>query len=113
MKKENCYKKILLYIKISETTYYWRNKETILNRAKNYYKNNKEVLRERAKNKCRKLSEKEKNIKTEHGKNRYMSEEKKLKLKEYQKNIGKLKSLNLLINIFYRFNNVCYALVMH
>ena len=36
---------------MSGTTYYQRNKEVILNRAKDYYKNNKEVLRERAKNK--------------------------------------------------------------
>ena len=32
---------------MSETTYYQRNKETILNRAKEY-ENNKEVLREKA-----------------------------------------------------------------
>ena len=28
------------------TTYYTRNKEAILNRAKEYHKNNKEVLKE-------------------------------------------------------------------
>ena len=33
---------------MSGSTYYQRNKEVILNRAKDYYKNNKEVLRERA-----------------------------------------------------------------
>ena len=38
---------------MSEATYYQRNRETILNRAKDYYENNKEVLRERAKNKYR------------------------------------------------------------
>ena len=32
---------------MSETTYYQRNKEVILNRAKDYYGNNKELLRER------------------------------------------------------------------
>ena len=32
---------------MSETTYYQRNKEVILNRAKDYYENNKELLRER------------------------------------------------------------------
>ena len=32
---------------MSETTYYQRNREVILNRAKDYYKNNKELLRER------------------------------------------------------------------
>ena len=49
---------------MSEITYYQRNKDIILNRAKEYYKNNKELLRERAKNKYRSLSEHEKDIKT-------------------------------------------------
>ena len=66
---------------MSETTYYQRNREVILNKAKDYYKNNKELLRERerAKNKYRELSEEGKNIKREYGKNRYhnMSEENK------------------------------------
>ena len=31
---------------MSETTYYQRNREVILNRAKDYYENNKEELRE-------------------------------------------------------------------
>ena len=34
---------------MSGTTYYQRNREVILNRAKDYYENNKELLRERAK----------------------------------------------------------------
>ena len=34
---------------MSETTYYERNRDVILNRAKDYYENNKELLRERAK----------------------------------------------------------------
>ena len=45
---------------MSETTYYQRNREVILNRAKDYYENNKELLREKAKNKYRELSEEEK-----------------------------------------------------
>ena len=45
---------------MSETTYYQRNREVILNKAKDYYENNKELLRERAKNKYRELSEVEK-----------------------------------------------------
>ena len=45
---------------MSETTYYKKNKEVILNRAKDYYENNKELLRERIKNKYRELSEEEK-----------------------------------------------------
>ena len=32
---------------MSEATYYQRNKEVILNRAKDYYENNKELSRER------------------------------------------------------------------
>ena len=36
---------------MSETTYYGRNRDDILYRAKDYYKNNKELLTERSKNK--------------------------------------------------------------
>ena len=32
---------------MSETTYYQRNGEVILNRAKDYYENKKELLKER------------------------------------------------------------------
>ena len=53
---------------MSETTYYQRNREVILNRVKDYFENNKELLRERAKNKYREFSEEEKNIKSEYGK---------------------------------------------
>ena len=45
---------------MSETTYYQRNREVMLNRANKYYKNNKEILRGKAKNKYRELSEEEK-----------------------------------------------------
>ena len=44
-------------------SYYQKNREVILNRARDYYENSKELLRERAKNKYRELSEEEKNIK--------------------------------------------------
>ena len=72
---------------MSETTYYQRKRETILNRAKDYYENNKEVLREiTKKNKYKGLSEKKKNIKRQCGRNRYnMPEEEKQTLKDYQK----------------------------
>ena len=53
---------------MSGATYYQRNREVILNRAKDYYEKNKELLRERAKNRYRELSEEEKNIKREYGK---------------------------------------------
>ena len=70
------------YIKMDNTTYYQRNREIMLNRAKYYYKNDKERLRG-----YRNLSEEDKEKKREYGKNMYrnMSEEKKQKLKEYQK----------------------------
>ena len=86
MKKVNYYKIFLLYIKMSETAYYKRKREIILNRAKNYNENNKEVLRRPEKNKYRELSEEEKYQK-QYGRNRYhnMSEEQKKRLKEYQK----------------------------
>ena len=67
------------YIKMDNATYYQRNREILLNRAKDYYENNKERLKELARNKHRNVSEDDKNIKWEYGKNRYhnMSEEKK------------------------------------
>ena len=34
-----------------KTTYYQRNREKILNGAKEYYENNKEIIREQARNK--------------------------------------------------------------
>ena len=45
---------------MSNTTYYQRNREVILNRAKSYYENDKERLREQARDKYRNLSEEEK-----------------------------------------------------
>ena len=68
---------------MSGMTYHQKNREIILNGAKDY----KEKLRLQASNRHRKLSEDDKNKKREYGKNRYhsMSEEKKQKLKEYQK----------------------------
>ena len=51
MKKLDHYNFFSLYIKISETTYYQRNRETILNRAKDYYQNSKEVLKDKASDK--------------------------------------------------------------
>ena len=44
---------------MSETTYYQRNRDVILNRAKDYYKNDKERLRDNARDKYRNLSEEE------------------------------------------------------
>ena len=56
---------------MSETNYYQKNKDAIINRAKNDYHNNIEFLRERARNKYRELPEEEKKIKKrESAKNR-------------------------------------------
>ena len=75
----------------ADFTYYQRNWDVILNRAKDYYENDKERLKDKHRN----LSEEEKN-----GRNRYrnMSEEKKQRLKEYQNIIARQKSLNIIMN---------------
>ena len=44
-------------------TYYQRNRDVILNRAKDYYENDKERLKEQARDKCRNLSEEVRNKK--------------------------------------------------
>ena len=56
---------------MSGTTYYERNRDVILNRAKDYYENNKILLRERAKNIYRELSEHEKDVKRLYQRDRY------------------------------------------
>ena len=53
---------------MGEKTYYQRNRDVILNRAKDYYENGKERLREHARDKYRNLSEEDKNKKIEYGK---------------------------------------------
>ena len=52
-------------------TYYQRNREKILNKAKDYYENNNERLREHARNKYSNLSEEDKIKKREYEKIRY------------------------------------------
>ena len=49
-------------------TYYQRNRDVILNRAKHFYENDKERLREQVRDKYRNLSEEKKNKKREYGK---------------------------------------------
>ena len=91
----------------TDLTYYLKNWD-VLSKAKDYYKNNKEKLREQARDKYRNLAEEEKNKKRDYGKNRYnMSEEKKQRLKEYQKIIERQKSRNIIVNkiVFLWFNN--------
>ena len=69
-------------------TYYYRNRDVVLNRAKDCYENDQEGLRVQARDKYKNLPEEKNNKKREYGKNRYhnISEEKKQRLKEYQKN---------------------------
>ena len=99
------YNFFLLYIKISECnsiecnsnelTYYQRNRDVILNRAKDYYENDKERLREQARDKYRNLFKEEENKKREYGKNRYhnMSVEKKTKTKIISKKLSRGKKV--------------------
>ena len=81
-------------------TFYQRNRDVILNRAKDYYEKDKERLREQARDRYRNLSEDKKNKREEYGKNRYcnMSEEKKKRLKNIKKIIMRQKSLNIIMN---------------
>ena len=67
----------------SDLTYYQKNRDVVLSKAKDYCKNNKERLREQARDKYINLSEEEKNKKREYGKNRYhnMPKEEKRKTK--------------------------------
>ena len=53
---------------MDNTTYYRRNREIMLNRAKDYHENDKERLKEQAINKYRNLSEEDKKKKRECGK---------------------------------------------
>ena len=73
----------------NNTTYYQRNREKILNKAKDYYENDKEKLREKARNKYRNLSEEDKKKKREQARDKYknLSEEDKNKKREYG-NVG-------------------------
>ena len=73
---------------MSDTTYYQRNRDVILNRVKDYQENDKKRLKNQARDKYKNLSQEDKNKKREYGRNRYhnISEEKKQRLKEYQKN---------------------------
>ena len=53
---------------MTNTTYYQRNRNVILNRAKDYYENNKERLTDQAKDKYRNLSEEDKTKRENMGK---------------------------------------------
>ena len=55
-------------IENTDLTYYQRNRDVVLSKAKDYYKINKERLREQARDKYRNLFEEEKNKKENMGK---------------------------------------------
>ena len=82
----------------ADLTYYQRNQDVTLNRAKDYYENDKERLRRHTRSKYRNLSEEEKNKKREYEKNKYhnMPEEKKQILKNI-KNTVIQKILNIIM----------------
>ena len=78
---------------MSDWTYYQKNRDVILNRAKDYYENDKERLREQATDKTetwlKKTKTKKENIQKTDIIN--MSEEKTQRLKKYQKNYREAK----------------------
>ena len=81
---------------MSEKTYYQRNRDVILNRAKDYYENNKEI-----RDKYPNLFEEEKNKKREYGKKQISQYvwRKETKIKKNIKKITvRLKSLSIIIN---------------
>ena len=55
-----------------DLTYYQKNRDIILNRAKDYYENDKARLRELARDKYRNLSEEQKNKNREYGINNWI-----------------------------------------
>ena len=59
--------------KNTNLTYYLKNNDVVLSKAKDYYEKHKEKLREQARNKYRNLPEEEKIKKGEYGKGRYHS----------------------------------------
>ena len=96
-------KKFLSYMKMSESaylTYYQRNRDVIVNRAKDYYQNDKEWLREQARDKYRNLSQEEKTKKREYGKVdiSICLEIRNKDWKNIKKIIARLKSLNIIMN---------------
>ena len=75
----------------ADLTYCQKNREVILNWAKDYYENDKERLKRQARDKYRNLSEEEKTKKREYGKNRYhnMPEKKETKIKRISKKLSR------------------------
>ena len=71
----------------ADLTYYQKNRDVILNKAKDYYENDKKRLREQARDKYRNLSEEEQKLKGKIWKKKtdIAIYQKKNRLKEYQK----------------------------
>ena len=88
--------------KMSEKNYYPKNNNVILNRANSYYKNNKERLREQARDKYRNISDEKKNEKRSMEKTDIIIclKKKHKNQKNIKKIIVRLKSLDLIINIY-------------
>ena len=53
---------------MDNTTYYQKNRDVALNKAKEYYKNNNKRLKKQARDKYRNLSEEDKNEKRKYAK---------------------------------------------
>ena len=83
----------------TDLTYYQRNRNVILNKAKDYYENDNGRLREQARDKYRNLSEEEKNKKKNMGGidiKIYLKKRNKDQ-KNIKKAIARQKSLNIII----------------
>ena len=74
--------------------YYQRNRDVILNRAKDYYENDKERLREQARDKYRNLSEEEKIKKEKMGKINIKICLRKKKIKRISKKLSQGKKVS-------------------
>ena len=72
-------------------SYYQKNRDKILNRAKEYYQKNKETINEKREKKYKELNDADKDIIKNDRMNRYssMEDEAKMKLKEYRRNYYK------------------------
>ena len=76
----------------ADLTYYQKNQDVILNRAKDYYENDKEKLRGQARAKYRNLSEEEKIKRENMGRTDIaICLKKRNRLKEYQKHYHEAK----------------------
>ena len=94
----------------TDLTYYQRNRDVMLIRAKDYYKNNKARLREQARDKYRNLSEEEKKKENTGRIDTIICLKRRNKDKKNIKRIiTRQKSLNIIMNkIFFNCNCNCF-----